>query len=59
MTEENNPYFIGEHYAVKSGLMVVIGTSSQQMNSAEVDNWFSLPIVPGLRNANTQIERRG
>jgi hypothetical protein len=33
--------------AVKSGLMVVIGTSFKQMNSTEVDNWFSLPIVLG------------
>ena len=33
---------------VKSALMAVSGISSQQMNSVEVDNWFSLPIALGL-----------
>jgi hypothetical protein len=48
---DTNTPFLPIIAVVKSGLMVVIGTSSQQMNSVEVDNWFSLPIVLGLRNA--------
>ena len=58
LADPNTP-FMPIIAAVKSGLMVVIGISSQQMNSAEIDNWFSLPIVLGLRNATREIERRG
>ena len=34
--------------ALKLESMSVIRTSSQQMNSVKVDNWFSFPIALGL-----------
>ena len=45
---ETNTPFLPMIDVVKSALIAVIGTSSQQMNSVDVDNWFSLPIVLGL-----------
>src|SRR5246127_3661393 len=44
---------------VKSGLIEVIGISSQQMNSVEVDNWFSLPIALGLPPKKSRSTKTG
>src|SRR5215813_5389481 len=41
---DTNTPFLPITAAVKPGSMAVIGTSSQQMNSVEVDSWFSLPM---------------
>src|SRR6516162_2986811 len=44
---------------VKAGLIEVIDTSSQQMNSVEVDNWFSLPIALGLPPKKSRSTKTG
>jgi hypothetical protein len=44
---------------VKAGLIEVIDTSSQQMNSVEVDNWFSLPIALWLPPKKSRSTKTG
>src|SRR6516165_8571573 len=44
---------------VKSGLIEVIGTSTQQMNSVVVDNWFSLPMLLGLPPKKSRSTKTG
>src|SRR6516165_6536658 len=44
---------------VRAGLIEVIGTSSQQMNSVEVDNWFSLPMLLGLPPKKSRSTKTG
>ena len=56
---DTNTPFLPIVVVVKSVLMSVIGTSSQQMNSVEVDNWFSLPIVLGLPPKKSRSTKTG
>jgi len=49
---DTNTPFLPMNWVVKAPLIEVIGISSQQMNSVNVDNWFSLPIVLGLHRRN-------
>jgi hypothetical protein len=57
---DTNTPFLPIIAVVKSGLMVVIGTSSQQMNSVEVDKTgFHCRSCWGCGTQLAQIERRG
>jgi hypothetical protein len=59
---DTNTPFLPITAVVKSVLMAVTGTSSQQLNSVEVDNWFSLPIALGLppkKSRSTKVGKFG
>ena len=54
---DTNTPFLPINAVVKFGSIWVIGTSSQQMNSVEVDNWFSLPIALGIATEEVEVDK--